>query len=145
MVSSYGISLVLPLILGVAGVGRLSAPLASWLGIVAMLLGLAFRAWSMRVLGSSYTRTLRVAGAQEIVDRGPYRYIRHPGYLGSILIWAGFALALADWIGIIAIALLMVGVYVYRIQAEEAMLVAAFGEPYEKYRKRSWRLLPFLF
>lgn len=144
MGASYGVAVVLPLILVLAGVGRLSTPLVSWVGLIVMLLGLAFRAWSMRVLGASYTRTLRVS-AQEVVDRGPYRYVRHPGYLGSILIWIGFAIALADWVGIVVIVPLMVGVYVYRIQAEETMLVAAFGDRYEGYRERSWRLVPFLY
>jgi Isoprenylcysteine carboxyl methyltransferase (ICMT) family len=47
-------------------------------GLEAARLGL--RAWSMRTLGASYTRTLRVDGAQRVVDRGPYRFVRHPGY-----------------------------------------------------------------
>ena len=54
--------------------------------------GLALRAWSMRTLGRSYSRTLRVGDAQQLVDSGPYRFVRHPGYAGSLLIWTGFAL-----------------------------------------------------
>ena len=54
--------------------------------------GLGLRAWSMRTLGQSYSRTLRVGHGQRVVDRGPYRFLRHPGYAGSLLIWTGFAL-----------------------------------------------------
>ena len=60
-------------------------------GLALQATGLALRAWSMHALGSSYTRTLRVACAgQELVDRGPYRWVRHPGYLGSLMTWTGF-------------------------------------------------------
>jgi len=46
----------------------------------------------MRTLGASYSRTLRTDDAQRVVDDGPYRLIRHPGYAGSLLVWSGFAL-----------------------------------------------------
>jgi protein-S-isoprenylcysteine O-methyltransferase Ste14 len=44
--------------------------------------GLGLRAWSMRTLGGSYSRTLRVDSAQGVVEDGPYRLVRHPGYAG---------------------------------------------------------------
>src|ERR1700691_2548346 len=54
---------------------RATAPL----GLSLEIAGLGLRAWSMRTLGSSYSRTLRVQGSQQVVDRGPYRFVRHPG------------------------------------------------------------------
>ncbi len=63
--------------------------IVSWLGLVIMLLGLGLRVWSMRVLGAYYSRTLRVTDTQVIVTQGPYRIVRHPGYLGTILLWVG--------------------------------------------------------
>src|ERR1044071_1504350 len=62
-----------------------------WLGIIVALLGFGLRIWSMNVLGKFYTRTLKVTESQSIVRDGPYHWIRHPGYLGSILIWTGVA------------------------------------------------------
>src|SRR5690242_6391823 len=53
-----------------------------WLGIIIALVGFGLRIWSMNVLGKFYTRTLRVTENQSIVHDGPYRLIRHPGYLG---------------------------------------------------------------
>src|SRR5262245_32569760 len=69
-----------------------------WLGVAIALFGLFFRWWANRVLGEFYTRTLKVTENQIIVRAGPYRVIRHPGYLGSILIWTGAAIATANWI-----------------------------------------------
>ncbi len=142
---SYGTAVVLPLVLNLAHVGRVPAPLVSWLGLAGMAAGLALRAWSMRVLGALYSRTLRIVGSQEIVDRGPYRLIRHPGYLGSILLWVGSGLAFTNWISLIVVATLMLAVYIYRINAEEEMLIAAFGKRYLQYSKRTWKLFPFLY
>ena len=51
--------------------------------------GLTVRVWSMQTLGANYSRTLRADARQQVVDRGPYRLIRHPGYLGSLLVWTG--------------------------------------------------------
>ena len=66
-----------------------------WLGVAVSLFGLFFRWWANRVLGAFYTRTLKVVENQSIVRAGPYGVIRHPGYLGSILMWTGVAAATA--------------------------------------------------
>ncbi len=87
--ASFGVAVVLPLLLDLLQVGQIASPGVSWLGLVVMLLGLGLRVWSMRVLGTYYSRTLRVADEQVIVTQGPYRIIRHPGYLGTILVWLG--------------------------------------------------------
>ncbi|MFI5258624.1 MAG: methyltransferase family protein [Candidatus Limnocylindrales bacterium] len=70
---------------------RFAAPL----GLTLQATGLGLRIWSMRTLGSSYSRTLRAEDEQRVVDDGPYRLIRHPGYFGSLLTWTGFSLTRA--------------------------------------------------
>jgi protein-S-isoprenylcysteine O-methyltransferase Ste14 len=49
-------------------------------GVALQAGGLALRAWSMHTLGAYYSRTLRSATGQGVVDTGPYRLVRHPGY-----------------------------------------------------------------
>ena len=115
-----------------------------WLGIAIALTGFGLRIWSMRVLGKFYTRTLKVTENQSIVRAGPYRFIRHPGYLGSILIWSGVAASTTNWIVLLIVLIVMFGVYVYRIQSEEKMLIATNAD-YAAYRKQTWRLIPFVF
>lgn len=99
----------------------------------------------MRVLGEYYTRTLRVTENQAIVSQGPYQVIRHPGYLGTIFVWIGFAFAVGNWIATIILAILLFSVYGYRIRSEEAMLIDRFGNEYQEYRKQTWRLIPFIY
>ncbi|HUI87981.1 MAG TPA: isoprenylcysteine carboxylmethyltransferase family protein [Anaerolineales bacterium] len=115
-----------------------------WLGLGIAALGLLFRWWANRVLGVFYTRTLRVIENQTIVRAGPYGVIRHPGYLGSILMWVGVAAATANWIVLLIVLAVMVAVYSYRIQNEEKMLLAARAD-YGEYRKHTWKLIPLIF
>ena len=120
-------------------------PAVAWAGLVVAAGGLALRLWAPRVLGQYYTRTLRVAEQQAVVDAGPYHYIRHPGYAGVVAMWIGAALAAGNLIVTLVIAALMFAAYAYRIQAEEAMLVATLGQPYRDYQKRTRRLIPFIY
>ena len=143
--ASLGVAVILPPVLDFLGVGQIHLPAISWLGLGIMLLGIGLRAWSMRVLGAFYSRRLRVTDRQVIVTQGPYGVIRHPGYLGSILFWVGFGLALANWIATLVLALPMLGVYIYRIRVEEAMLLTTFGDHYRQYCQHTWKLLPFLY
>jgi protein-S-isoprenylcysteine O-methyltransferase Ste14 len=110
-------------------------------GLLVLVAGLALRAWSMQTLNDAYTRTLRVTNQQTVTDRGPYRHIRHPGYLGSLLVWCGFALASGSAVVVGTIAALVGPAYVYRIGTEEALLERELPG-YTEYRGRTKRLVP---
>ena len=126
--------------------GRLGAGgFPGWLGVLLMALGMALRAWSTRVLGRFYTRTLLITPDQRVVQEGPYRLVRHPGYVGSLLVWIGASLAVSNWIVSLMVTLASFIAYIYRSQSEEAMLIARFGEEYEEYIRRTKRLIPFLY
>jgi protein-S-isoprenylcysteine O-methyltransferase len=86
-----------------------------------------------------------VESGHELIEAGPYRYIRHPSYTGALLSLLGFGLALGNWAGLAAAVGCLGIAYAYRIPVEEAALASALGENYVRYRKRTWRLVPFLF
>jgi protein-S-isoprenylcysteine O-methyltransferase Ste14 len=119
--------------------------LVGWIGIILILAGLALRVWAALTLGEFYTRTLLITDRQRVVESGPYRLIRHPGYLGDIILWAGAALATANWIAIVLIIPLMVAAYTYRIRHEETMLLVTCGEQYRNYVARTRKLIPFIY
>jgi protein-S-isoprenylcysteine O-methyltransferase len=128
------------------GVGDMGlGPAVGWAGVAVMVAGLALRLWSQAVLGRYYTSTLRHAADQPVLASGPYRLLRHPGYGGLLLAWLGAGLATANWAVALAIAVLMVVAYRYRIAAEEAMLLGAFGDRYKEYMARTWRLIPYVY
>jgi len=119
-------------------------PAIAWLGVVAGVLGLALRLWAVLTLRERFTRTLLVHDDHAIERGGPYRIVRHPGYLGSLLTLNGIALATGNAAVFLASLVVIGGAYVYRIRVEDAMLVAAFGGPYEEYRREVKAIIPFV-
>lgn len=111
------------------------------LGLLVLVTGLALRAWSMQTLSDAYTRTLKVTNQQTVTDRGPYRHIRHPGYLGSLLVWCGFALGSGSVVVVGTVAALLVPAYVHRVGTEEALLARDLPG-YDEYQRRTTRLVP---
>lgn len=141
---SFLISVVVSLLL--SGFRISLAPMSiRWAGCTLLVAGLSLRAWSMAILGTKYSRSLQVMQHQELVTAGPYRLIRHPGYAGTLLVWIGYALGTGSLAAVLLIGVLLGGAYSYRISAEERMLRAELGAPYQTYQRRTWRLIPGLF
>lgn len=114
-------------------------------GITVLAAGAGIRFVAIRTLDRHFSYELRVEPGHELVQRGVYAVLRHPSYLGLVLIAVGATLALQSVLGAL-VALPVVGaVVVWRISTEERMLRAAFGESFERYAQRSWRLLPFVY
>jgi protein-S-isoprenylcysteine O-methyltransferase len=120
-------------------------PTVGWAGLAMMASGIALRTWANTVLGASYTRTLRVEADQQLIEGGPYRLLRHPGYSGSLLLWLGAGLATTNSAVTVLIAVVTGGAYMYRVRSEEAMLAATFGAAFESYRRRTWKLIPLIY
>jgi protein-S-isoprenylcysteine O-methyltransferase Ste14 len=126
--------------------GRTSiSPAAGWVGLGLMVSGIGLRAWANTTLGAFYTRTLRVTADQRLIEQGPYRLLRHPGYSGSLLLWIGAGLATTNWLIASLIAVVTSSAYLYRMRSEEAMLAQTFGEAYQDYRQRTWKLIPLIY
>jgi protein-S-isoprenylcysteine O-methyltransferase len=116
-----------------------------FVGITLMLLGIVFRWYCVAVLGKYFTFDVAIQSGHILVEAGPYRYVRHPSYTGALLTLLGFGLSLGNWAGLAVLISCMGLAYAYRIPTEEAALASALGDTYMQYRKRTWRLVPFLF
>ncbi|MGH9064295.1 MAG: methyltransferase family protein [Acidimicrobiales bacterium] len=140
---AYGLAAELPLLLRrtpLPQLPRLVAPA----GLLLEAAGLGLRAWSMRSLGELYSRTLRTEGARHrVIDTGPYRFIRHPGYTGSLLTWTGFALTSRSAPVVALVGGLMGRAYRQRITVEEDLLRRELPG-YAGYSDRTKKLLPFV-
>ena len=143
IVAAYGLAAGLSPVLSRLRAGRLPS-VAGPAGVGMMAAGLALRAWSMRTLGAYYSRTLRTTSDQTVVESGPYRVLRHPGYLGSVMVWTGFAVTSGSAAAAVGVAALMGNAYSRRIASEEAMLTGRFGSTYAEYSQRAKRLIPFV-
>jgi protein-S-isoprenylcysteine O-methyltransferase Ste14 len=98
----------------------------------------------MHTLGRFYSRTLRTESDQHVViETGPYRLIRHPGYTGSLLTWAGFALTSRSAPVTVVVSALLARAYGRRILAEEQLLRRTLPG-YASYSQRTKRLIPYI-
>jgi protein-S-isoprenylcysteine O-methyltransferase Ste14 len=114
------------------------------LGVVIGWLGLLLRWWSFVTLGRYFTVVLKTSADQHVVDRGPYRVLRHPSYTGLLLAFVGCGLMLGNWVGAVGAVVLLLLALVYRIRIEERALEAALGDRYRDYAATRARLVPLL-
>ena len=117
-------------------------PLVAWIGVAVGAAGLALRLAAVLTLRERYTRTLMVQDDQRIERGGPYQWVRHPGYLGSLLCLNGVALASGNALVVIGSLAATLAAYAYRIKVEDAMLVAELGQAYAEYRREVQALIP---
>jgi len=114
------------------------------IGMLVLWSGAAVRWWAFRTLGRYFTFSVMTDGDQPVITSGPYRFVRHPGYAGAMLVRAGFGLALGNWLSLaLAVVVPLIGV-IYRIHVEEAALVDALGDHYRSFAAERKRLIPFL-
>jgi protein-S-isoprenylcysteine O-methyltransferase Ste14 len=78
-----------------------------------------------------------------LIVRGPYALVRHPIYTGLILLFAGNAVMVGDWRGVVAVAIVVVSFW-RKYLLEERLMTQEFGQSYLDYRKRTWPLFPLL-
>ncbi len=138
---------VIPLVAGVDyryGWSTPASPVINWLGILVLVAGIALLAWAM-VFNRFFAATVRIqqAHGHSVTTTGPYRFVRHPGYVAVILQFAAIPLALGTWVAWIPV-LLGIGLYVVRTALEDRTLMAELPGYAEYARQTPFRLLPGL-
>jgi protein-S-isoprenylcysteine O-methyltransferase Ste14 len=117
----------------------------AWAGVGLMIAGLCLRYWAAREMGAFYTRTLQVLPEHHVIETGPYRLIRHPGYLGTSLLAWGAGLALQNGLVLSVVIMTDIVAKYYRIKVEENMLAQSLGDAYHTYRAKTRRIIPFVY
>lgn len=134
----------LPVIFSVGKLLTLGAWL-TWIGVVIMISGVAFRLYVVNFLGKFFTATVQIRNDHQLVRDGPYRHIRHPSYLGLLVLAFGNGIALANWISLLLCIILPAIGILRRINVEEKELNSHFGERYQDYQKSTWRIIPYVY
>ena len=110
--------------------------------LVGFVLSFAFNIWAMAV-NNFYSRVVRIQRdrGQYVVTDGPYRFVRHPSYIGTIFSWACAALALGSWFALVPVAL-TAATFTVRTALEDRTLQEELPG-YKEYAGRvRYRLLP---
>jgi protein-S-isoprenylcysteine O-methyltransferase Ste14 len=108
------------------------------------LAGLATLVWARFTLGTNWSATVTFREGHELVERGPYRFVRHPIYTGFLLMVAGSATVLGNLSGLLALLICFLGHW-WKLRREEALLTKHFPDSYPHYKIRTKALIPFIF
>jgi protein-S-isoprenylcysteine O-methyltransferase Ste14 len=122
----------------------LPQPIIPYIGLILYVLGSVLRLAPVFALGRRFSGLVAIQQGHRLKTDGLYRFIRHPSYAGILVLTTGFVLVFRCWIGLFIVAGFLV-ILLARIKAEEALLATTFGEEYEAYRRRTWRLVPWLY
>lgn len=113
-------------------------------GLGLHVVGLAVRLAALATLGKQFSGYVTLQENHQLVQTGIYGLVRHPMYLGGFLAWSGLGLIFRSWVTIPFLVLSIVFVAA-RIRAEEKLLAGHFGTEFDAYRRRTWRLIPYLY
>jgi protein-S-isoprenylcysteine O-methyltransferase Ste14 len=114
------------------------------IGLVMVLVGVAIRFIALATLRRNFSGALRIRADHTLVRHGIYRRIRHPAYLGAIVLLVGIPVMLSSLLGIL-VMLLLIPYLLHRIKLEERMMIERFGKEYEDYIHSTKRLIPFIY
>jgi protein-S-isoprenylcysteine O-methyltransferase Ste14 len=120
-------------------------PVASYLGIAVDVASLWLFFLTHRDLGRNWSVSLDLRERHTLVTTGIYAAVRHPMYAGFWLMALAQVLLLPNWVagpaGLVGFGVLFFG----RVRREEEMMIAAFGEEYRSYMRRTARVVPWLY
>lgn len=114
-------------------------------GLVTLLCGSLLRRHCWRMLGQHFTGDVKAAADQPVIERGIYRWVRHPSYTGGMMMYLGTGLALTNWLSVVIIGAAGGAAYLYRVRVEERALRENLGSRYQDYMRRTKRFVPFVF
>ena len=114
-------------------------------GVFLFVAGLLLRWWAIITLGRFFTVDVTIEKDHELVERGPFRVVRHPSYTGVLLAFVGFALTLRNWAALLIILVPIFAAFIRRMNVEEEALSRALGSRYADYMRRTKRLVPFVY
>jgi protein-S-isoprenylcysteine O-methyltransferase Ste14 len=112
-----------------------------WVGFAVLTLGVSLRLGPMLELGRRFVSVVAVQEGHTLHTTGFYAAVRHPSYLGILLMDLGFA---GVFRSVVALALMPVVFWMFkrRMDVEEAFMVQHFGAGYRDYMARTKRILP---
>jgi protein-S-isoprenylcysteine O-methyltransferase Ste14 len=115
-----------------------------WLGVTICALGLCAAIWSRKTLGDDWSRDVEFKQGHKLVERGPYRFVRHPIYTSHLLMGLGTAIASGLLVAFIGLFLFIIG-FCIKLKQEEDLLLRHFPDEYPGYKARVKALVPFVF
>ena len=115
------------------------------IGMALVVIGLMIRIHSILTLKQYFTYSVAKLENHKIIETGLYKFIRHPGYLGQLIIFIGISTSISNWLSILVMMIPVTLGYLYRIKVEERFMLEQLGEGYLNYQERTKRLIPMIY
>jgi len=115
------------------------------IGVVMVILGLIIRIQSILTLKNNFVYSVAKVVDHKLIETGIYKNIRHPGYLGQLIIFVGISISLSNWLSILLMVIPIAIGYNYRVNVEERFMLEEFGEDYLNYKNRSKKIIPMIY
>ncbi|HTA86515.1 MAG TPA: isoprenylcysteine carboxylmethyltransferase family protein [Silvibacterium sp.] len=112
-------------------------------GAVLTVAGMLFSVWARLTLGRNWSGTVTIKQDHELIQRGPYRIVRHPIYTGMLLAMLGTAFIYGIARCFLGVPIVGLGFWL-KVQIEEQFMVQQFGEQYVRYRQEVRALIPYI-
>jgi protein-S-isoprenylcysteine O-methyltransferase Ste14 len=112
------------------------------LGEIVVTCGIALRIWAILTLDKFFTFIVGISSDHRVVQHGPYRALRHPGYAGALLALVGAGIAMGNWLSLLLMIVGPAFALGVRISVEETTLATALGAEYQAYASHTARLIP---
>jgi protein-S-isoprenylcysteine O-methyltransferase Ste14 len=114
-------------------------------GLLILIFALIIRWSAIYTLGKSFSSNVAILDSQKLNRSGLYRFVRHPSYLGLILVFLAVGIHSRNWLSLAIAVVPTTTAVLYRIHVEESALTRAFGKEYIDYSKVTKRLIPGLY
>lgn len=115
------------------------------IGMALFAIGFMVRIYSILTLKQYFMYSVAKVENHKIIETGLYIFIRHPGYLGQLIIFVGISISISNWLSIVLMMIPVTVGYLYRIKIEEKFMTDQFGEDYQKYQERTKKIIPMLY
>jgi protein-S-isoprenylcysteine O-methyltransferase Ste14 len=120
-----------------------SATPVGWAAAFLCVAGLAFALWARVTLGRNWSGVVTLKEGHELVQRGPYRLVRHPIYTGMLIMFFATALVQSHLAGFVGVLLMFASFWI-KLGREEGLMLQQFPERYAAYQQRVKRIIPFV-
>ncbi len=119
-------------------------PVQSIIGLALFIIGLIIMCVAQTTLWRNYSGTVVIREDHQLITHGIYRFTRNPIYLGAIMVLVGLPVYVASLYGFL-ISLVLIPIILNRIRLEEKLLTEEFQDAYQKYKKTTKKLIPFIY
>ena len=116
-----------------------------YIGITLYIIGICFRYVSTIYLGKYFTREVNINKDQELISNGPYKFLRHPLYLGLFLLTIAVPIFFQNIVTIVFSIIFMSLAIKNRMVLEETNMEKILGEKYIDWKNKRYRFIPFIY